>query len=104
MICSWCGSLQGIRLAEIHPNRPARICGEPSPFEHGVTCGLERGHMSACRARPDPVPTPLCFRCFGTFRESGERPPAYRMRTPRAGPNTGTPLQIARAMPRVQRR
>lgn len=38
----------------------------------------------------------LCFRCFGIWAESGERPPAYRMRNPDAGPITGVPLDLRR--------
>jgi hypothetical protein len=38
----------------------------------------------------------LCYRCFGVYRESGERPPAYRMRSPAPGPITGRPLDLRR--------
>lgn len=105
LLCSWCGSPTGVQMAEVHPNRPARLCGERSPFDPRQSCGLERGHLSACRVTPEPTPTPLCFRCFGTFRESGERPPDVRIRNPQPGPITGRPfIQVARTMPRIQRR
>lgn len=45
----------------------------------------------------------LCFRCFGIWRETGERPPAFRMRDPRPGPITGTPLRLPRPMPPMRR-
>jgi hypothetical protein len=42
------------------------------------------------------VTTYLCYRCFGVWRETGERPPAYRMRSPAPGPITGKPLRLPR--------
>ncbi len=38
----------------------------------------------------------LCSNCWGIYRETGERPPAYRMRNPDKGPITGTPLDLRR--------
>jgi hypothetical protein len=40
------------------------------------------------------VNTYLCFRCWGIYKETGERPPRYRMRDPQAGPITGRPLRL----------
>lgn len=64
-------------------------------------CGSPSGvKMVKVDGRPT---TPLCFRCFGIWRESGERPPAFRMRDPQAGPITGQPFRIP-ANPRQMRR
>lgn len=93
MICSWCGSPQGVQLATTHAARPASVCGEPHPLDPRIRCGEERGHLSACKPATEDKPTPLCFRCFGAFRESGRRPP-----TARQVPLPGR-LAVARTMP-----
>lgn len=40
------------------------------------------------------IKTHLCPRCWSVYRETGERPPAYRMRDPQAGPITGKPFRL----------
>lgn len=96
--CGWCGEWRGVQLTRVHLQSAASRCGSSSPFDPRATCRRERGHPPEllCTADAPDSELYLCFRCFGIYRETGERPPAYRMRAPGPGPITGTPLDLSR--------
>lgn len=62
----------------------------------GVTCSWCGEWRGVKPVKVDGrLDTHLCPRCWGIYRETGERPPRYRMRDPMPGPITGRALDLS---------
>lgn len=60
-----------------------------------MPCSFCGGYRNVKSVRVEGKATmALCALCWGIYRETGQRPPRYRMRDPNAGPITGSPLRL----------